>query len=54
MVNCHNPLTISFDRQILVDVDLYILAATPAQFGEYASQIRAEYAWVPEVAYRSR
>ncbi len=54
MVTCHNALPISFDEQILVDVDLSILAANPARFAEYETQVRAEYAWVPEVTYRSK
>jgi predicted metal-dependent HD superfamily phosphohydrolase len=54
MVTCHNALPISLDEQILVDVDLSILAAKLARFAEYETQVRAEYAWVPEATYRSK
>ena len=54
MVTCHNALPISLDEQILVDIDLSILAATPERFAEYETQVRAEYAWVPEQTYRSK
>lgn len=35
------------DAQLLVDVDLAILAAEPARFAEYENQVRVEYVWVP-------
>lgn len=54
MVTRHNALPNSLDEQILVDIDLSILAATPARFAEYEIQVRAEYAWVPEETYRSK
>lgn len=44
MVTRHNALPASFDEQILVDVDPSILAARPARFAEYETQVRAEYA----------
>lgn len=40
------------DAQLLVDVDLAILGAVPARFSEYEQQIRVEYAWVPDDAFR--
>jgi predicted metal-dependent HD superfamily phosphohydrolase len=40
------------DARVLVDADLAILGARPLRFGEYEAQIREEYAWVPESAYR--
>ena len=54
MVTCHNALPVALDDQILVDVDLSILAATPARFAQYEMQIRAEYAWVLEETYRRK
>ena len=40
------------DCAILLDIDLGILGASPARFAEYERQIRAEYAHVPDEAYR--
>lgn len=52
MVTCHRTAAISRDAAVMVDADLGILGAEPARFDEYESQIRAEYAWVPEPLYR--
>jgi predicted metal-dependent HD superfamily phosphohydrolase len=41
------------DAKLLVDVDLAILGAGPERFAEYEAQIRREYGWVPEEAYRT-
>ena len=38
---------------ILHDADLAILGAAPARYDRYAADIRLEYAWVPEDAYRA-
>lgn len=38
---------------ILVSIDLSILAAEPSRYDAYAAQVRAEYAHVPEAAFRS-
>ncbi len=40
--------------QLLLDVDLAILAATPARFREYCAQIRREYAFVPESIFANK
>nr|HET7859987.1 N-methyl-D-aspartate receptor NMDAR2C subunit [Caldimonas sp.] len=42
------------DEELLVDIDLAILGATPARFAEYEAQIRREYAHVAEAAFRAR
>jgi len=42
------------DAALLLDIDLAILAAAPTRFAEYERQIRAEYAHVPEEAFRAR
>lgn len=41
------------DEAALLDLDLAILAAPPARFAEYEAQIREEYGWVADEAYRS-
>jgi predicted metal-dependent HD superfamily phosphohydrolase len=41
------------DTQLLLDIDLAILGAAPERFAAYESQIRAEYAHVPEADFRS-
>jgi len=41
------------DASVLLDADLAILGAAPAQYDAYARAIRQEYAWVPDEAYRS-
>lgn len=40
------------DTQLLLDIDLAILGASPARFAEFERQVRAEYAHVPEPAFR--
>jgi len=41
------------DEELLVDIDLAILGADAARFGEYEAQIRREYAHVPEAEFRA-
>jgi predicted metal-dependent HD superfamily phosphohydrolase len=40
------------DAQVLLDADLAILGASESVYRVYAQQIRQEYGWVPEPAYR--
>ncbi len=40
--------------QLLLDIDLAILAATPARFREYCEQIRVEYAFVPDAIFAQK
>jgi len=43
----------SADERLVLDVDLSILGAERPRFDEYERQVRVEYGWVPEDAYRS-
>jgi predicted metal-dependent HD superfamily phosphohydrolase len=43
-----DPFSDAFD-----DLDLAIIGASPATYDRYAEQIRREYAFVPEAAYRA-
>lgn len=54
MVTCHDVAPSTRDQQVLLDVDLSILGASPAIFDAYEHQIRAEYAAVEEDAFRTR
>lgn len=51
MATCHDALPASPDARLLTDIDLAILGASPARFAEYESQIRAEYAHVPQALF---
>ena len=54
LATAHRAAPANSDAQLLVDVDLAILAAPEARFAEYERQIRHEYAWVPEEVFRER
>lgn len=47
----HDATPTRGDEQLLVDIDLAILGATPERFAEYDRQVRAEYSWVPGLVY---
>jgi len=44
----------SADNALLLDLDLSVLGASPADYSRYAEAIRQEYAWVPEADYRHK
>jgi predicted metal-dependent HD superfamily phosphohydrolase len=48
----HNAVPDSHDAALTVDIDLSILGASATRFDEYETQIRHEYAWVPEEAFQ--
>lgn len=52
MKTCHDALPVTQDEQVLVDIDLAILGASPQRFDEYETQVRAEYAWVPDFMFK--
>lgn len=52
MATCHDAVPHEADAQLLVDIDLAILGASPARFAEYDRQVREEYGWVPGLIYR--
>jgi predicted metal-dependent HD superfamily phosphohydrolase len=54
MATCHTAMPIEHDQQLLVDVDLSILGASPARFAEYDAQVKLEYSWVPSLIYRMK
>lgn len=41
------------DGDFFLDADIAILGAPPAKYDEYAAQVREEYAWAPDDAYRA-
>jgi predicted metal-dependent HD superfamily phosphohydrolase len=47
----HDATPTGVDAEVLVDVDLAILGASPARFDEYERQVREEYAWVPAAIF---
>jgi predicted metal-dependent HD superfamily phosphohydrolase len=48
----HDAVPRDADARLVVDLDLGILGASAARFDEYESQIRREYSWVPDSAFR--
>jgi len=48
----HDAIPGDDDTRLLVDIDLSILGAAPPRFDEYEQQVRQEYAWVPDDAFR--
>lgn len=47
----HDTMPTQLDEQLLVDIDLAILGATPERFAEYDKQVSTEYSWVPGIVY---
>lgn len=53
LTETHDPADGDANGCALVDADLAILAAGPGRYAEYAAAVRAEYAHVPDDAFRS-
>ena len=49
----HNAAPDSPDAGLMVDIDLSILGSSVPRFDEYEEQVRREFAWVPEDAFRT-
>jgi predicted metal-dependent HD superfamily phosphohydrolase len=52
LVTKHDAMPDTTDAKLLVDIDLAILGAAPPRFDEYERQVRVEYGWVAESAFR--
>ncbi|MER7919371.1 MULTISPECIES: hypothetical protein [unclassified Streptomyces] len=48
----HDPAGDDRDGQVLCDADLAILAASPSAYAGYAAEVRQEYHFVPDDAFR--
>ncbi|KAF1055076.1 MAG: hypothetical protein GAK43_00505 [Stenotrophomonas maltophilia] len=49
----HDAVVSEADAALVVDLDLAILASPAPSYRAYAQAVRAEYAWVPEAAFRA-
>lgn len=47
----HDPAAHDANGQVLCDADLRVLAASPGRYAQYAADVRAEYAHVPEADF---
>ena len=52
MATRHESVPRDADARVMVDVDLSILGASELRFEEYESQVRDEYAFVPDSEFR--
>ncbi|MEU9618360.1 MULTISPECIES: hypothetical protein [unclassified Streptomyces] len=48
----HDPADGDANGEVLCDADLAILAAAPKEYAAYAAQVREEYGFVPDDAFR--
>ncbi|GAA4694832.1 hypothetical protein GCM10023324_56960 [Streptomyces youssoufiensis] len=49
----HDPAERDHNGQVLCDADLAVLAGGPQEYAAYAAAVRAEYAFVPDDAFRA-
>lgn len=52
LTTTHDPAPGDRGGELLCDADLAILAASPAGYAAYTASVRAEYAFVPDPAFR--
>ena len=50
----HDQAPTTRDGEIIIDVDLAILASPREEYDDYEAQIRQEYAWVDAILFRSK
>jgi predicted metal-dependent HD superfamily phosphohydrolase len=48
----HDTLPVGLDQELILDLDLSILGASPARFDVYEAQIRQEFSWIPDAVYK--
>jgi predicted metal-dependent HD superfamily phosphohydrolase len=53
LITKHEEPPMSIDARLMVDIDLAVLGQPSPVFDVYEKNIRAEYSWVPEEAYRT-
>jgi predicted metal-dependent HD superfamily phosphohydrolase len=53
LATTHTATPAEGDARLLADIDLAILGAPPERYAEYETQIRREYAWASEPAFRA-
>lgn len=53
LTTTHEPAPDDRDGAVLVDADLSVLGGSPQAYAAYAAAVRAEYAAVPDAAFRS-
>lgn len=54
LITQHTAQPKTVDEMLLVDLDLSILASSPARYAEYEAQIRQEYDFVPEAVFAAK
>ncbi|MCW9028665.1 MAG: hypothetical protein OQJ80_07020 [Kangiella sp.] len=54
MATQHNVEVNSVDEQLIVDIDLTILGASPTVYEQFEQNIRKEYKLVPSIIYRKK
>jgi len=54
MATCHTGMPASADSKLTVDADLAILGTEAQRYGQFESNVRQEYSWVPEAVFRAK